>query len=79
MFKVFRSDCITDLHFECDRFDFDWELVFKLLRRGYVPIEIPVNYSSRSFAEGKKISLFSDPPTWIRALLRYWLLPDDRL
>jgi hypothetical protein len=71
MYKVFRRDCIYGLHFECNRFDFDHELVGKLVRNGYSPIEIDVRYRSRSFAEGKKVSLFGDPPTWIRACLKH--------
>jgi glycosyltransferase involved in cell wall biosynthesis len=34
MYKVFRRDCIKDLTFECYRFDFDWELLMKLVRKG---------------------------------------------
>ena len=71
MFKVFRRDCLHDLEFECDRFDFDFELVIKLLRKGYQPIELPVNYRARSFQEGKKVSAFRDPVTWLRALFKY--------
>jgi hypothetical protein len=71
MYKVFRRDCLHRLHFECNRFDFDFELVIKLLRKGYVPLEVPVNYASRSFTEGKKVSAFRDPLTWIRALAKY--------
>lgn len=71
MFKVFRRECIYGLRFECNRFDFDWEIVIKLLRKGYRPVELPVNYRSRSFAEGKKIAIFSDPITWLRAALKF--------
>jgi hypothetical protein len=71
MFKVFRRDCIDGLTFECNRFDFDWELMAKLVRRGYTPVEIPINYISRSFSAGKKVSFFRDPLTWIRACFKY--------
>jgi glycosyltransferase involved in cell wall biosynthesis len=67
MYKVFRRECLDGLTFECNRFDFDWELLIKLIRRGYRPIEIPITYRSRSFKEGKKIRLFYDPLTWLRA------------
>lgn len=75
MFKVFRRDCLYGLTFECNRFDFDHELVIKLLLKGYRPLEIPVNYCSRSFKQGKKIRFFRDPPTWIAADLKYRLRP----
>jgi SAM-dependent methyltransferase len=71
MFKLFRRDCLHGLTFESNRFDFDWELVGKLVRSGYTPIEIPVNYESRSFAQGKKVSFFRDPLTWFRACFKY--------
>lgn len=71
MFKVFRRDCLHGLTFECDRFDFDFELVIKLIRKGYQPTELPVNYQARSFSEGKKVRMISDPLTWLRALIRY--------
>ena len=70
MFKVFRRDCLFGLKFECNRFDFDYELLIKLLRKGYQPIELPVNYRSRSFKEGKKVSLFGDPVSWVKVCLK---------
>jgi glycosyltransferase involved in cell wall biosynthesis len=71
MFKVFRRDCLAGLTFECNRFDFDFEIVIKLVRKGYKPFEIPVNYHSRSIKEGKKVTMVRDPLTWLRALARY--------
>lgn len=65
MFKIFRHRCIHGMKFNCNRFDFDFELVSKLIRAGYVPTEIPVAYSSRGFEEGKKIHMIRDPLTWI--------------
>jgi glycosyltransferase involved in cell wall biosynthesis len=67
MYKVFRRECLDGLTFECNRFDFDWELLIKLIRKGYRPVEIPITYRSRSFKEGKKIRIFRDPLTWLRA------------
>jgi SAM-dependent methyltransferase len=78
MFKVFRRDCLHGLTFESNRFDFDWELVGKLVRAGYMPLEIPVNYQSRSFAQGKKVSLLRDPLTWFRACFKYRFVPLGR-
>ena len=75
MYKVFRRDCITGLKLECNRFDFDWELLIKLVRKGYRPVEIPVSYTSRSFKAGKKVSMVRDPITWMWALLKYRFTP----
>ena len=67
MYKVFRRECIDGLTFSSNRFDFDWELVAKLIRRGHVPVEVPVTYDSRDFESGKKVRLFRDPLTWVVA------------
>ncbi len=71
MFKVFKRECIRDMDFVCNRFDFDFELLIKLIRRGYKPLEIPVTYRSRSFADGKKVNVFFDPLTWLVSLVRF--------
>jgi glycosyltransferase involved in cell wall biosynthesis len=71
MYKVFRRDCLEGLTFESNRFDFDFELLMKLVRKGHRPIEIPVSYKSRSFKEGKKVSMIRDPLTWLRAVVKY--------
>jgi hypothetical protein len=75
MFKVFRRDCLYGLQLECNGFDFDHELVIKLVLKGYRPLEIPVSYRARSFKQGKKIRFFRDPPGLIAADLRYRLRP----
>jgi hypothetical protein len=71
MFKVFRRDAIHNVRFMCNRFDFDIELVAKLIRQGYHPLEVDIAYNSRSFNEGKKVSILRDPPTWVRACLKH--------
>jgi len=71
MFKVFRRDCLAGLEFKCNRFDFDYELLIKLIRKGYRPVELPVNYRSRSYKEGKKVRIFRDPMSWLKVLI--WL------
>ena len=75
MFKVFRRECLYGLAFESARFDFDIELTIRLLRKGYKILEIPVNYKSRSVAEGKKVTLLWDPLTWLWAYAKYRFAP----
>jgi glycosyltransferase involved in cell wall biosynthesis len=75
MYKVFRRDCLSGVRLECNRFDFDWELLIKLVRKGYRPVEIPVSYHSRSFKQGKKVSMIRDPLTWMFALVKYRFQP----
>jgi glycosyltransferase involved in cell wall biosynthesis len=70
MYKVFRASCLEGLSFTCNGFDFDFELLGKLIRAGYIPLEIPVSYKSRGFDEGKKIRILRDPVTWLLAIVR---------
>lgn len=71
MFKVFRTECLEAFDLECDRFSLDIELACKLVKNGNAPMEVPVNYVSRGFDEGKKISFVRDalPSYW--AIFRY--------
>ena len=80
MYKVFRADCLNGLTFTCDRFDFDFELLGKLVRSGYRPVEVPVSYQSRGFDEGKKIRILHDPITWLAAILtcRFAVVPTHK-
>jgi hypothetical protein len=73
MYKVFRRDALFGIELCSSRFDLDIELVMKLVRKGYLPLEIPVNYASRSFSEGKKVSFTRDATTWVWTILQYRL------
>lgn len=73
MYKVCRRDCIEGIAFHGDHFDFDYELLLKVVRKGYQPVEVPVNYRSRSHAEGKKLYMLRDAPLglWMITKLRF--------
>ena len=75
MYKVFRRECVEGLEFTSNRFDFDWELVAKLIRCGHRPIEVPVTYTSRDFKSGKKVRMWRDPVTWIVACAKFRVAP----
>ena len=75
MYKVFNRALIQNVEFVSNRFDFDIELLAKLVRLGHIPIEIPITYKSRGYKEGKKIRILRDPPTWIYAMLRFRFTP----
>jgi hypothetical protein len=47
--------------------------VIKFLRKGYRPFEVPINYCSRSYSEGKKVTIIRDPLLWIAANFKYKL------
>jgi glycosyltransferase involved in cell wall biosynthesis len=75
MFKVFKRSCLDSFTLSGNRFDLDFELLGKLIRAGFHPIEVPISYKSRSFAEGKKIRIILDPLLWIRIILKTRLSP----
>ena len=60
MLKVFRRECIDGVTFPGNGFNFDIELVCKIVRNGFSPLEVPVNYVARGFDEGKKINFLLD-------------------
>jgi glycosyltransferase involved in cell wall biosynthesis len=75
MYKIFHKDCIKKIVWRSKRFDIDWEIVCKLIRLGYRPIEIPVKYCGRSKAEGKKIRVWPDAWLAFVAIIRFRILP----
>ncbi len=71
MYKVFLKKCIDGVAFESNRFDFDFELVAKLIRLGYIPLEVPISYSSRGFEKGKKVRAFRDPFMFLWVIFKF--------
>jgi len=71
MYKVFRAECLDGLDLESDGFELDIELACKLARNGNSPMEVPVNYISRGFDEGKKIRFWRDSVTSYAAFFKY--------
>lgn len=54
-FKMMRSDVLKSLNVQSFKFDFEVEVTFKLMRGNYRLYEIPITYTGRGYAEGKKI------------------------
>jgi hypothetical protein len=65
MLKVFRRECIQGCHLRGDGFNFDIELVCKIVRNGFAPLEVPVNYVARGYDEGKKINFLDAYPSYL--------------
>ena len=66
-YKAFRTDLLQSIPLTCRRFEFCPEVTAKLLRRGHKIVEVPVSYSARTFAEGKKIR-------WTDGVAAIWTL-----
>lgn len=54
-YKAFSKSVIDKLPIEANGFEYDNELICKLLRRGYRMAEVPITYQPRTYEEGKKI------------------------
>ena len=71
-YKLVRRSVLEEIGITCTRFDVEPEITANLLKRGVTIHEVPVGYSGRSFAEGKKIS-------WIDFVSAVWTLVRLRL
>jgi len=69
-YKVMRGDIARGLALESNRFDIEVEVTAKLLRGGNSIVELPVAFTSRGTAEGKKMR-WRDGIGAVRALVRY--------
>jgi glycosyltransferase involved in cell wall biosynthesis len=69
-YKVFRREVIQSVHLESDRFGFEPECTAKVARGNWRVYEVPVSYSGRTYAEGKKIT-WRDGLTTLWCILRY--------
>jgi len=54
-YKAFRTEVLRNLDLRAQRFEFCPEVTAKVLRTGRRIVEVPVRYTPRSIAEGKKI------------------------
>ena len=69
-YKLFRSDILKSADVESDRFEYDIELMCKLVRKGNKIVQLPIKYSPRAFEEGKKIS-WKDGIIAFKTMFRY--------
>jgi glycosyltransferase involved in cell wall biosynthesis len=72
-YKVFRREVVEAIGptLREDRFGIDPELTAKVARRGFRVAELPIDYASRGFNEGKKIRI-RDGFAVARSIVRYW-------
>ena len=55
--KMVRGDLVKSLNLKGTTFDLDFELPCKILLAGHSIEELPISYSPRTYAEGKKITV----------------------
>jgi glycosyltransferase involved in cell wall biosynthesis len=55
-YKVFKKDVLDKVSLKSSRFGFEPEFTMKVVKKGFRIYEVPISYSGRSYAQGKKIS-----------------------
>lgn len=66
-FKAFRREVLQGFKLTADDFRIEVELTARLFRGRFRVYEVPISYSGRSYAEGKKL-------TWKDGILAVWAL-----
>jgi glycosyltransferase involved in cell wall biosynthesis len=69
-YKAIRGDVARALHLTSDRFGFEPEVTARLARAKIRIFEVPISYSGRTYAEGKKIG-WKDGVAAIAHILRF--------
>jgi glycosyltransferase involved in cell wall biosynthesis len=72
-YKAFRREVLGQIELKEDRFGFEPEITAKVARLGCRIYEVPVSYSGRTYAEGKKIN-WKDGFSALRCILQYNLV-----
>ncbi len=76
-YKMVRADLLKSLPLVSNRFGIEVELTARLAQAGARIWELPISYSGRTYAEGKKID-WRDGMAAFRHILRFNLLPPRR-
>jgi len=71
-YKLFRSSILKDIEVKANRFEYDIELMCRLVKKGHRIIQMPISFHPRSFEEGKKIN-------WKDGLIAAWVMVKYRL
>ncbi len=71
-YKAIRGDLARSLRLSADRFGFEPEVTARLAQAGARIWEVPISYSGRTYAEGKKIG-------WKDGVAAFWHITRARL
>jgi glycosyltransferase involved in cell wall biosynthesis len=66
-YKAFTRSILLDTPIQSTGFEFDNELMCKLMRKGVRIGEVPIQYHPRTYAQGKKI-------TWRHGMIMLWTI-----
>jgi glycosyltransferase involved in cell wall biosynthesis len=66
-YKAFRRSMVAAIPIKARGFEFDNELICKLMRKGARIVEVPIRYTPRTYEHGKKI-------TWRHGVIMLWTI-----
>jgi len=66
-YKAFKKEVLNSVKVHTNDFDYDNELICKLLKRNYRIVDVPIHYYPRKYADGKKIR-------WTHGFLILWTI-----
>src|SRR3989338_790540 len=66
-YKMFRTGVLKSVDVKSNRFEYDIELMCKLVKKGHKIIQMPIKFHPRKFEEGKKIN-------WKDGLIAAWVM-----
>ncbi len=66
-YKAFTAQVIRSIPIKSNGFEYDNELICKILRKRYKIVEVPIEYHPRSYESGKKI-------TWRHGIRMLWAI-----
>jgi glycosyltransferase involved in cell wall biosynthesis len=55
-YKLFKAEILKNVKVKTDGFEYDIELMCKLVKKGHKILQLPITYTPRTFDEGKKIN-----------------------
>jgi glycosyltransferase involved in cell wall biosynthesis len=73
-YKAFTKRLVDSIPIEADGFEYDNELICKLLRRGHRIEEVPISYHPRTYEHGKKIK-WTDGMRMVWTIVKWRFLP----
>lgn len=72
-YKMFKSYVLKSIKVNSNHFEYDIELMCKLVKKGHKITQLPINYKPRAFEEGKKIN-WKDGVVAFMTMIKYRLV-----
>ena len=72
--KIFKKSVYSNCNISSSGFDFEFEVLCKFAKHGYLVTEFPIEYNPRSFEQGKKLRAFKDGSQILKTILKSYFI-----